>query len=55
MTIQELITELQAFESPNSKVYVWVDGNRMPVHSVDHFEECTDVNAIPEGMISYYA
>jgi hypothetical protein len=54
MTIQELISALQAFESPNSKVFVWVDGNRMPVHSVDHFEECTDVNAIPEG-ISYYA
>ena len=54
MTVQELIDELQAVKEPDSKVFVWVDGNRMPVHSVDWNENCTDVNATVDG-ISYYA
>ena len=54
MTVQELITHLQAVKEPDSKVFVWVDGNRMPVHSVDWLKDCVDVNAIPDS-ISYYA
>jgi hypothetical protein len=54
MTVQELITHLQAVKERDSDVFVWVDGNRMPVRSVDWLEHGVDVNASEDG-ISYYA
>jgi hypothetical protein len=54
MTVQELIAKLRAVKEQDSEVFVWVDGNRMPVHSVDWLEDGVDVNASVDG-ISYYA
>ena len=50
MTVQELIAELQKVNDPHSKVFVWVDGSRMQVHSVDELDDCIDINAIPDHI-----
>lgn len=34
MTVKELIAQLENL-NPNQKVFVWIDGERLPVHSVD--------------------
>lgn len=34
MKVSELIAQLSAV-NPDSKVYLWVDGERIPAHSID--------------------
>jgi hypothetical protein len=54
MTVQDLIAELQKVTDPHTKVFVWVDGNRMPVASIDWLDDYIDINAIPDGILAYH-
>jgi len=48
MKVSELIAQLSAV-NPDSKVYLWVDGERIPAHSVDDSfvdeQEFIEINA----------
>jgi len=54
MTVEQLIAELHKVSDPQSKAFVWVDGNRMAVVSVDELSDCVDINAIPDGILAYH-
>lgn len=48
MRVSELIAQLSAV-NPNSKVYLWIDGDRVPAHSLDdsfdNEHEFVEINA----------
>lgn len=48
MKVSELIAQLSAV-NPDSKVYLWIDGDRVPAHSLDdsfdYEHEFVEINA----------
>ena len=51
MTVSELIQELQRCRNQDADVFVWVDGQRMRVDSVDDWAEAyVDINGADERI-----
>ena len=44
MKVKDLIAQLSAV-SPESEVFVWVDGDRFPVTDIDPIDWYVDINA----------